>query len=483
MIKKHIEKFTDSQEEALAKLKVFLSKPIDMNDINTRIFLLKGKAGTGKTTIIRYSLLKEIEEDFKEIDKNAFTEGMINMPNVMGVALSHKAKNVLSNSIHVCKTFASTFGLKQVYGEHGEINFEKLPKSCYQTYPCEYPLKAFIHDECSMYDSKMLYHVLNDTNFSSKIIFMGDPGQLPPINTEEVDADSPVFYLPLAESNVHELLERKRQTDENPILALSDVIYEQIFGDQDLDLVLKNFHNDNMVNGKGHRTITYGEFLNDFKNISQDYQDTKVVAYRNDRVTDFNLAIRNHVHNKPDKMFIPKEIIYMNDTYINKTKSKGFNGKPVSKVNYTCYNSDEYVIESVSEKDIEGIRCHLLVIDHKAHSHLIDEKIVTIPVVAKSSIAEFNRKCSNLSHFARTEADWKKRSAKWKAFYDFKENFGNVSYGYCYTGHKIQGSGYKNIYVDVNDIITVGPITTKRKLQALYTAITRAEEQVILLKR
>lgn len=118
MIKKTIEEYTNSQKEALQKIEVFLKKPVT-KDLNSRVFVLEGPAGSGKTTIIRYALLKEIEEDFQKIDKNDIAEDLYNLPNVMGVTLSHKAKSVLSNSIHVCKTFAATFGLKQTYGENG----------------------------------------------------------------------------------------------------------------------------------------------------------------------------------------------------------------------------------------------------------------------------------------------------------------------------------------------------------------------------
>lgn len=474
MIKNHIEKYTNSQDEALVKLQAFMKKPVT-KELSSRVFVLKGKAGTGKTTIIRYALLKEIEEDFKKIDKNDIAEDLYNLPNVMGVTLSHKAKGVLSNSIHVCKTFAATFGLKQGYGENGEILFEKVKNKGFVTLPCELPLKVFVHDECSMYDKAMLDMVLKDTNFSSKIIFMGDPGQLPPI-TSLNDEDSPTFTLNLPEENKHELVERVRQTQGNPILELSDVIYEEIFGSQNLQRVLEYFAQDKVIDGKGHQVLRYSSFLQHYKAISKDYMDTKVVAYRNKRVNEFNEAIRSFVHNNPDKIFIPHEIIYMNDSYAKKVGPK----EKAQKTKYICYNSDEYLITDVTEKVIEDIKCLLLTVDVSGHKHLLDCEPVTIPVVAPSSLTEFNRRCSNLAHYAKT-AEFQHRGVKWKNFYDFKQNFADVAYGYCFTGHKIQGSGYKNIYMDVNDIITVGPITTKRKLQALYTGSTRAEENLYLL--
>ncbi len=477
MIKPIVE-FTPSQKVGLEKLKKFLAVPVT-RDINSRVFVLTGMAGTGKTTLIRYAFEKELQEDFNTIDKKDVGKSMFSLPNIMGVTMSHKAKNVLSQSIHICKTFASTFGLKLIYGENGEQIFIKLPKKEMETFPCELPLRAFVHDECSMYDNSMLTHALEDTNYSSKIIFMGDAGQLPPISSEG-DNDSPVFTLDISDDNKHELTERMRQTNENPILALSDIVYAEIFGNQNLSYVLNCLKEDNVVGDCGHTTLTYSQFLQDYKNSSEDYTDTKVVAYRRDRVLAFNEAIRNYVHNKPDRLFIDHEIIYMNDTYTRSKMAKKF-GKDVKIVEYVCYNSDEYKIKLVTEGIIDGIKCYILHIDTAGHPHLLDNPDAFIPVVMKSSESDYNRRCSNLAHFANT-AEYKDKSFKWKKFYEFKNNFGDVAYGYCYTGHKIQGSGYKNIYVDINDIVTVGPISDKRKLQAIYTAMTRATHLVKFLK-
>jgi hypothetical protein len=471
---KPIEKFTPSQEVGLDKIQKFLNKPIT-RDINSRVFVLTGMAGTGKTTLIRYAFEKELQQDFNTINKKEVGNDMFNLPNIMGVALSHKAKNVLSQSIHICKTFASTFGLKQTYGQNGEVIFMKMPKKNFETYPCELPLRAFVHDECSMYDMSMLKYVLDDTNHNSKIIFMGDAGQLPPISSVG-DEDSPVFTLDLSEDNKHELTERVRQTDENPILALSDILYKEIFSTQNLAHVLECLKTDSIVNNCGHMTLSYSQFLADYKSISADYTDTKVVAYRNNRVTEFNNAIRNYVHNKPDRLFIDHEIIYMNDTF---TKEKKMGNKKL--VEYICYNSDEYMIELVGEDVIDGIKCYILMIKTEGHSHLLDCDNVFIPVVMQSSRSEFNSRSSSLAHFAKT-AEPQNKALKWKNFYDYKNQFGDVAYGYCYTGHKIQGSGYKNIYVDVNDIVTVGPISDKRKIQAIYTGMTRATHLVKFLK-
>ena len=473
MIKEKIEKFTASQEIGLDKIKAFLAVKIDKKDLSTRVFVLQGKAGTGKTTIIKYALKQLIDQDINKIDKDSYLGSMFSTPNVIGVTQSHKAKNILSNSIHVCKTFASTFGLEQKYNDDGSISFER-PK--YRKpgaiYPCEENVKVFVHDECSMYDKEMLEHVLKDTNSYSKIIFMGDPGQIPPVKCIG-DEDSPTFSLDLKESNFHTLTERTRQTDGNPIIALSDIIYEQIFGQQNLSLVIDAMNVEKEKDGVGIIHVKRSDFLDHFKNISKDYQDTKVIAYKNQTVDNYNKFIRKHIHNNPDQEFIKGEIIYMKETYMNETDPKK---------KYVCYNSDEYIIDGIGKETIEGLVTDTLIINKGNHKHLFSINRPSIPVVNPISRSEYTKKLSTLIFWAK-KAFGKDAGFKWKNYYDYKGLWGNVSYGYCYTGHKIQGSGYKNIYVDINDILTLGVITPKRKLQSLYTAITRAEKLVILIKK
>lgn len=60
-------------------------------------------------------------------------------------------------------------------------------------------------------------------------------------------------------------------------------------------------------------------------------------------------------------------------------------------------------------------------------------------------------------------------------FYYFMiiDKFADISYGYCITVHKSQGSTYDNVYVDLPNIVSINQ-DKLQTLQCLYTAITRA---------
>ena len=71
----------------------------------------------------------------------------------------------------------------------------------------------------------------------------------------------------------------------------------------------------NYSDGKGIKHVKASNFLEEYKNISDNYLDTKVVAYRNETVRGFNENIRKFIHNKPDQKYIAHEIIYLNDSF------------------------------------------------------------------------------------------------------------------------------------------------------------------------
>ena len=76
----------------------------------------------------------------------------------------------------------------------------------------------------------------------------------------------------------------------------------------------------------------------------------------------------------------------------------------------------------------------------------------------------------------------KKGDLRWDKYWNLRKLYYNIDYGYATTAYKVQGSTYKTVYIDINDILLTKPISSKRKLQTIYTAITRAKNDVYFLK-
>lgn len=449
-------KFTDDQQQAYDKIRLFLKS-------SERIFLLTGKAGTGKTTLINYALEDYLEYDRKSVRKTKKDD--IATPRVMGVAMAHKAKNNLQErgGVPYVSTFASAYGHREKFTSDGRREFVPV-KDKMQYAACKKPIEIFVFDEVSMFSDKMLALIMRETTMYAKIIFMGDRGQLPPILTgSETDhgQDSPVFDMVLPEDCKHELKERVRQTEGNPIVDLSDVIYETIFSNpnwNDVLYLLKILKKDNLDDaGKGYVTIPKKNILDFYKGISEDYLDTKVIAYRRNKVFDYNRDLRNHIHDFPTEIFIPGEIVYMNKTYY---------GKDHNENSFAFYNASEYIIEQVNVGSIEGIEVIFAFL----------EEGKAMPVITGVK-GDYNHQLyqHRIAKYVQ-EKDWPGK-------YAFMDMFGDFNYGYALTAYKAQGSTYRNVFVDVNDIVTLQKISYKRMLQSLYTAITRASDNVYFVSK
>ena len=70
-----------------------------------------------------------------------------------------------------------------------------------------------------------------------------------------------------------------------------------------------------------------------------------------------------------------------------------------------------------------------------------------------------------------------------KLYRDWQSNvtdkFAQLNYGYSITVHKSQGSTFKNVFVDISDILENNNIEETSK--CLYTAITRSSNSLELL--
>ena len=69
----------------------------------------------------------------------------------------------------------------------------------------------------------------------------------------------------------------------------------------------------------------------------------------------------------------------------------------------------------------------------------------------------------------------------WEFFYlNVLDTFADISYGYCITTHKSQGSTFNNVYIHLNNIIKKNS-NVEESYRCLYTAITRTSKKINIL--
>jgi exodeoxyribonuclease-5 len=437
---------TKSQEEAMEKIHKFLNS-------DQRFFRLTGPPGSGKTFVIKHALSSYLK---KEEDTNTMI--------VVGITLSHKAKGVLHRaSIKNCRTFASAYGYKEIINEDGSRDFATAKS--YEELPVGHlEIPIFVHDEISQYSYKMKNIVFEKTSIFSKVIIMGDMAQLPPIDASmQPDEDSPMFFFELADFCQHELKERVRQKVGNPILDLSDIIREEIFGKQDLGRVIREILKPKLDDeGKGYLCLPKNDLYREYLK-SDNFLHNKMIAFRKFKVEEMNIKARSLIHPNASSSLITTDLISMTNNFRSENPP------------FKLMNSDEFIIQGVRKEKVMMIHSEKLI---ECYFGEIDNQGYKAHVVTPTEIGLETYK-NNLN---RLISNAKQNTSLWKHKFEFTDSFCDFTMGYGINAYKCQGSTYKNVFIDLIDILETGPLTPKRKLQTIFTAMTRATDIAHFIK-
>lgn len=222
---------TASQQAAFIKLVNFI------NNETERVFILKGYAGTGKTTLMRF-LLEDLQKHNKQYQLLASTgraakilsdvSGDDNASTIHGLIYKYKDLNKdLSEIKDYAKGVESTGQLYLIFEP------TKIDKN-----DDDHPKCIYIVDEASMISDKE-ENVITQAKFGSgrllnellqyderpgcKFIFVGDPCQLPPIDSTNSPALSPEYFKKTfgIEAREAQLTEIMRQGDGNNLITVS----------------------------------------------------------------------------------------------------------------------------------------------------------------------------------------------------------------------------------------------------------------------
>ena len=453
--------FNEQQYEAIGKIRQWLK---DANGLNN-IFTLAGFAGVGKSSII-----KKILDEY---------DGSIVVS-----APTHKAKKVVINStgqygmtLHGLLGLRPDLSLDDFNPNNPIFNPIALPKIC------EYSLVVI--DEASMINEDLYNLIKKQTKgMYTKIIFMGDSAQIPPVNEKE----SIVFNI--KSDNFYLLTKVERQSDSNPITFIYDALRDNLLYPYD-DL----FKKETILNENDEGVIFLKEknkfreiLLETYKtkefNINTDH--CKLLAWTNKAVMKSNLLIRNELFGSN------ADIVEIGDVLM------GY--RSISKNKYTNIidNSADYkVIEKgnllKNKYDIWGYEVKLRenLTDNTFHY----QNVFMVDVNNEDNLHNYAEEHDNL----KNKAKYKKNL--WNLYYKFRsENIimnsihtyrdgslreksekivKDMDYGYAITVHKAQGSTYNQVFILENDLNKNWNI--KERNQIKYVAYTRPQQKAIVL--
>lgn len=431
---------TNDQRNALEMLHDFLVS-------DERVFILQGYAGSGKTT-----LLKGFVEYLQSLEKKY----QLMAPTGRAAKVINQKTGFESTTIH--KGVYSFEELQEIKQGEDENDVSFLYQYKIRNNP-EVHDSVLIVDEASMVSDilsqgeffrfgsghllrdLMTYGRIQEATTTSKIIFIGDPAQLPPIGMNFSPALDPNYLRENYKVSVlqAEMKEVKRQDANNGILISATKIRQCLTSGYFNDFDLRE-------NGRDIFNPAYQDYLETYKA----QQDQKIIiCYKNKTALDLNQAIRR-------EKFGDDLPIQASDTVIiggNNYRLGIMNGEfaIVSEANPTVESREvSFYIEKGKTKTVRltwrGIS--LVLPDENNQPKTINGFILENYLYGDNYLKPEEQRALYV--------DFKNRHPKLKkGTEEFKEAIINdkyfncilLKYGYAVTCHKAQGGEWSNAFV------------------------------------
>lgn len=455
LILKYIKhKPTDEQLEAIERLEKFIFSP------KTQIFILKGYAGTGKTTLIS-ALVKTLRD--------------LDISCVLLAPTGRSAK--IFSQYSESPAFTIHKKIYSPYIENDIVKYFTLSDFCHYVHET-----IFIVDESSMLsnttDKDSIFgsgNVLNDflnyvfTGNSNKIIFCGDEAQLPPVNENSSPALNLETFKNKYTCETFELKKIVRQALNSGIIKLSKEIRDN---NSDFWHILKN--NKEIFETNDIEIIEPSELM---EKLSECYQkdsidQTVVITFSNKTANFFNENIRKFILSKENTLEKNDYIMIVRNNYVWKdTQNKipfvanGDIGLVKKISNYEKHEEFEFADGKIELPDYET-ELKAKIIFNSLYSNT-----PSLPKEDEEKIFKY------FSKFYVKEKNRKELIKK-----DPYINALQIKYAYAITCHKAQGGQWKNVFLHYDDYINK-ILSNSLTKNWLYTAITRATEKIFIISK
>ena len=469
-----ISTLNEDQKSAFNSLVDFIK---DLNDDS--IYVLKGWAGTGKTYTI--SLLVRYVLEVIQPTRLWYKVGVTG-PTNKSVRVIRKATGISSSRVQF-QTVHKILGLSEKITSDGQQIF--VNSGDYK--PQIRMLKLLIVDEVSMLNDDLFEELLKYRD-KTKIIFMGDPAQIPPVGRQDC---IPFRDELLAGYRIKtlDLKQIMRQKEGNPIIESSVKIRKNITSSN------SGISTSNKLNqiGEGIEFVNLNstESRSSFRDILEKYYKTdkfnsdseycKMIGWRNKTVSSMNDLVRKVIYGEEalsSKILIGEKLI-ANSPIMEKDTILFNTNDEFSVVSFETDNVDlRFKISDHPDDDPYPITIKYY--DTKV-SYLDEEDEIChkiIQILHEDSENDFKK----LANILRVRAINKKGKDKsWLVYYNFLRRYADVNFAYAISAHKSQGSTYNTIFVLEDDIDMNWNIVERNRIK--YTAYTRASRKLYVIKR
>lgn len=496
---------TQSQKDTITAFKLFLQS-------DSQVFMLKGAAGTGKTTLV--SALLHILDTEKRMYHLMAPTGRA--AHIIGNKTG-KPASTIHRAIYVFSDLMSTNREKEdklkednrddrddeadggLYFRFGLSDNKDDLNTIYIVDESSMVSDAFSENEAFSFGSGYLLTDLLRYVCNRKIVFIGDYAQLPPVGmnfSPALDKEyiEKKFGCKVVEKVLHEVI---RQSAEGVMLSNVTRIRQHIEEKSFIEFQL-----DEGPDSMAENT----DLLKPYYQLYEQKPGVKaaVIAYSNKQALDYNLAIRRHYYGENAPRLVTGDLlmIYRNNYAYG---SELFNGNIVQIE--SCQAENEVIERSVRVKvgknKIESVglkfrnatirfgvngkptSVNVMLLDnflddpHGAIGGLLARALIVdfknrLPEPLKSSYSEIRR------WLKTKKIQTKEQEELCKEYKNLlqKDPYYNAvlcKYGYAMTCHKAQGGEWEHVFVDM---CRFGGTANEDYFRWAYTALTRASKKI-----
>jgi hypothetical protein len=477
-----------SQRLAIAKLEHFIKSDL-------QVFILKGYAGTGKTT-----LLRGVIDYLKDLEKT-----------VEVVAPTGRAAKVLQDkTTHGMTIHRGIYDLQRLESINAEST-DDAEKSFHFYFPIatnSVRNRVIIVDEASMISNKPSRHelftfgtgkLLTDllsyskiSLTSNKIIFVGDPAQLPPVTDALSQAlDGNFFTSNQIRFDEITLTDVFRQGEKGALILQNATKIRQLLADEIRNTLSFKYDETSFTNLQSvDAPSLYAEKFPVAK-----VGNGVIIAYTNFQTAANNQAIREKIFPGAKDVTVGDIIILNNNNY-HTYGVQLFNGdmaqvvavsKTTEKQSAPVYVQEgSKKVKKVYTLDFRDVTLRFPNIQEEIKCKIIDSFLNG----TSGSLSVEEMKALYINFVIRFRSRQKSREAQGERTYkegsnEFKDDLRSdpyfnalkVKYAYSVTCHKAQGGEWDEVFVDFRQRIGLNDSA----LRWMYTAITRAKSHCLCI--
>ncbi len=429
-------------------------------DFQDEVFILRGYAGTGKTTLVA-SLVASLSQFRKK---------------TVLLAPTGRAAKVLAG-----------FSGKSALTIHKKIYRQKKVVEGFAEFSLDRNLHKntlFIVDEASMIANQSLDlsifgsgRLLDDlvsyvySSMGCKLLLIGDTAQLPPVGLELSEALDPVMVEGYGfEVKTDELTDVVRQKIRSGILENATDLRAKIDTGHVPDypgLICQEFQDFSRLPG----AELLDQLQSSYDQVGLD--ETMVVCRSNKQANRYNQGIRNRILWREEELTTGEQLMVVKNNY--------YWLRDVEEVDFIANGDTVEINRIIAYKNLYDLRFAQVELQLKEYDSmdftawiLLDTLTVEAPAINRESMREF---------FFKVMEDYQHVKGKKHRMEAVREdpffNALQVKYAYAVTCHKAQGGQWKHIYIDQgylpDDRINLD------YYRWLYTAITRTTDQAFLV--